>query len=90
VSYEILVEKHDVLQHSNDTDLQQWFNTNIGAFPMYYSTPSVREFIDMQGYYNVEMSFDNDLLDMLKRQLKTNNIGYLGNNEGWVNLKFRT
>lgn len=67
--------------------LEVFFKENIDFFPMYYATPTVREYIHLHGRYIIPMLMDERLFVMLYDILDTNNIGYLGNNEGWVNLK---
>ena len=67
--------------------LEVFFKENIDFFPMYYATPTVREYIHLHGRYIIPMLMDERLFVMLYDILDMNNIGYLGNNEGWVNLK---
>ena len=67
--------------------LEVFFKENIDFFSMYYATPTVREYIHLHGRYIIPMLMDERLFVMLYDILDTNNIGYLGNNEGWVNLK---
>lgn len=64
-----------------------FFKENIGKFPMFYTTPTIREYIDLNGAYILPLSIDYRLYEMLNRRIMENNIGYLGNSEGWVNLK---
>jgi CRISPR-associated protein Cas5 len=83
-----LVEK-DEKRKSKDKNslLDKLFNRYIGKFPQYYSTPTVREYVDFNGVYLVPLKMDKSLYDMLSYEISNNNIGYLGNSEGWVNLK---
>ena len=71
----------------DDKALKEFFKEKIDFFPMYYTTPTVREYIHLHGRYIIPMLMDEKLFTMLYDILDTNNIGYLGNNEGWVNLK---
>lgn len=71
----------------DDKALKEFFKEKIDFFPMYYATPTVREYIHLHGRYIIPMLMDEKLFTMLYDILDTNNIGYLGNNEGWVNLK---
>lgn len=64
----------------------EWFKEHIGCVPYYYSTPTTREFVDFEGRYLYKLKIDCKLLDLLLDG-SNNNIGYLGNSEGWVNLK---
>jgi CRISPR-associated protein Cas5 len=95
ISYDLLVDKR-MLKRSNknpkqvdDKALEEFFKNNIENFPLYYSTPTTREYISMVGKYEVQMTIDADLKAMLQENVLAKNIGYLGNSEGWVNLKFK-
>jgi len=89
VSYEIIARKNDILENGNETELNTLFKENLGKFPLFYSTPTVREFIAMDGKYEIAITVDTGLYTMLRAQILTNNICYLGNSEGWVDLKFK-
>jgi hypothetical protein len=39
--------------------------------------------------YEIQIIIDHDLYKLLKEQLLSENLGFLGTSEGWVNLKFR-
>lgn len=67
--------------------LEIFFKENVDFFPMYYTTPTVREYIHLYGKYIIPMIMDEELFEMLYKIFDANNIGYLGNNEGWVNIK---
>lgn len=70
-----------------NTLLDKLFNRYIGKFPQYYSTPTIREYIHLGKAYHISLLMDEVLFTMLSRELNTSNIGYLGNSEGWINLK---
>lgn len=74
-------------QKVDNNALEVFFKENIGNFPMYYSTPTIREYIHLNGVYIVPLLIDNALYKMLELEIEENNIGYLGNSEGWINLK---
>lgn len=57
--------------------------------PMYYSSPTPREFIVLDGNYQIKLLISSHLLNGLERSLDENNIAYLGTNEGWVNLSIK-
>jgi CRISPR-associated protein Cas5 len=91
LSYEMISRKNKLRnekQQLDDKELEKLFKENIECFPLYYSTPTTREYISMKGKYVVQLLIDPMLMKMLQREIKTDNIGYLGNNEGWVDLKF--
>ncbi len=63
------------------------YNTN---FPLYYTTPTKREFIQYHDNIEIILKLDKELFVELSRGIKTNNHSYLGNSEGWINLKIKT
>lgn len=94
VDYSIIAEKYrafDEIENSKsknkDKDKDDWFKKHIGQFPFYYSTPTTREFIFLDGVFKVNLCMDKNLLAMLSDNVSQNNIGYLGNSEGWVDIK---
>ncbi len=73
--------------------LDRLFKRYMGKFPMYYSTPTKREFALYDGNFQIKLSIDSTLFDHLTSKLQSENIGYLGTSEGWVNVtinKLRT
>lgn len=73
----------------DDSTLEKFFKDNIEQFPQYYSTPTTREYVFANGLYEIQIIIDHDLYKLLKEQLLSENLGFLGTSEGWVNLKFR-
>lgn len=67
--------------------LGAFYGENKGKYPFYYSTPTNREYIAMEGSYEIMLNIDSDLLKLLTEKISSNNNCYLGNNEGWVDLK---
>lgn len=56
--------------------------------PTFYPKLSKREYVNIcNGSYRYNLYMDTALFDLLKQNLKSYNIGYLGNSEGWVNVK---
>jgi CRISPR-associated protein Cas5 len=80
----------DTKRKSNEknTLLDNLFKRYSDKFPLYYSTPTMREYISMKGKYEIILSIDSELNTMLQKKILTDNTGYLGNSEGWVDLKF--
>ncbi|PLB87380.1 type I-PGING CRISPR-associated protein Cas5p [Dysgonamonadaceae bacterium] len=78
----------DTKRKSTDKNslLDKLFKRYIGKFPMYYSTPTNREYIQYGGTFQIKISMDDVLLWKLTKKLEKENLGYLGNNEGWVNV----
>lgn len=60
------------------------------TFPLYYPTPTKREYIHLEnGKYVFNMLIDNELLGMLEKRLETYNMAYLGNSEGWIDITLK-
>ncbi|MFZ5978526.1 MAG: type I-PGING CRISPR-associated protein Cas5p [Bacteroidota bacterium] len=78
--------KKKILPRST-TPLLLFFKDNIGAYPTYYSSPTLREYISFDGEIQLGLSIDEELLKQLENVLKDCSTGYLGNSEGWVELK---
>lgn len=93
-----MIEKWNKIKHSIENNdkrsskaknnlLDKLFIRYIGKFPQYYSSPTIREYIHLNGTYVVPLLIDKRLFSMLNTEIAKNNIGYLGNSEGWINLK---
>ncbi len=94
VDYSIIAEKYRVFgeiengeSRNKDKEKDDWFKRHIGQFPFYYSTPTTREFLYLDGIFKANLRIDKNLLMMLSDNISKNNIGYLGNSEGWVDIK---
>jgi CRISPR-associated protein Cas5 len=94
ISYELIPIKRTLKKNKkkpkqiDDASLEKFFKNNLDSFPLYYSIPTNREFIYTEGKYFLQISIDNELYKILLDRLSIINIGFLGNSEGWVNLKF--
>lgn len=73
----------------DDKALETFFKEHIEEFPQYYSTPTKREYLFAKGNYEIQIEIDQNLYKILNERLMTDNLGYLGNSEGWVNLNFK-
>ncbi|MDO4790316.1 MAG: type I-PGING CRISPR-associated protein Cas5p [Porphyromonas sp.] len=62
------------------------FEAQKGYFPTYYTTPTNREYVDIGGYYVIDLKVSSFLGKCLHESLD-NNIGYLGTSEGWINIE---
>lgn len=69
--------------------LDKLFKRYMGKFPMYYSTPTKREYTQYSGNFQIKLLIDPSLFEQLVARLQNENIGYLGNSEGWVNLTIK-
>ena len=97
--FRIIAQKYQAFTEIDDTDLKStekekekddWFKKNIGSYPFYYSSPTKREFISMDAVFKVKLSMNKELLILLTQNVQSYNIGYLGNNEGWVDVKIES
>ena len=64
----------------------RFYKAHTDKFPQYYVSPAIREFIDLDGSFSYKISMDSKLFTLLSFVYTTNNLCYLGNNEGWVNI----
>lgn len=77
------------LSDEEKKDKQSLINKRyINSFPFFYPIlPTKREYIVMEnGSYQYNIVFDNNLYKQLTKQLSSQNIAYIGNSEGWVNI----
>ena len=93
LSHEIIKEKRSLPKDEkgkiSDKTYTDFLKKNTSKFPMYYTSPTSREFIVLEGNYQIKLSMSFYLFEALKKALADNNLGYLGTNEGWVNLSLR-
>jgi len=67
--------------------LDKLFKRYNENFPMYYTTPTKREFIEFSGCIEIELNINDKLHDKLRTALSKSNLCYLGNTESWVNIQ---
>lgn len=68
--------------------LLMFFEENKKAYPMYYTSPTIREYIDYLGAnIQIQLKIDGRLFEKLVLALENCSTAYLGNSEGWVELK---
>jgi CRISPR-associated protein Cas5 len=80
---------YEVIPLKRDNKLIDLFIENPGKFPLYYSTPTNREYID-KNEFTYEMIFDNSFWELLNLRLEDCNLGYLGNSEGWIHIEVKS
>lgn len=80
------IDNSELKSADKEKEKDSWFKQNIGRYPYYYSSPTKREYISIDGVFKIKLSMSKDLLGLLTLSVQSNNIGYLGNNEGWVNV----
>lgn len=74
-------------ENRNSGNDEKWLTANMDKIPMFYATPTAREYIDFRGEYKYQLKLSSDLLDLLNDRVQKYNLGYLGNNDGWIDLK---
>ena len=77
------------LMKINPKELEKLFKENLGSFPLYYSSPSLKEYIIPKGNISLTLSIDEELLNILENKIDEVNTAYLGNSEGWVHLNLK-
>lgn len=68
--------------------LLKFFTENRKYYPMFYTSPTLREYTDyLGGQIQIRLTIDNRILQRLNNALKSCSSAYLGNSEGWVEIK---
>lgn len=87
-NYDWRIENSVTALHGTDPKTQtDFFVKNMGKFPKYYSSPKRREYIVVEGSYKYVTSTSQKLYAYLNNALVTCDSAYLGNSEGWVQIK---
>lgn len=74
----------------SNKELEVLFKNNLGKFPIYYSSPTSREYINYFGSIEINIIINSELLKNITVALQRNNYLYVGNSEGWINLNIET
>lgn len=81
-------EINDLKEKINKTPLLKFFIDNRKFYPMFYTSPTLREYTDyMGGQIQISLTLDNRLLMELNKALDSCSSAYLGNSEGWIEIK---
>lgn len=95
IDYKLIPEKRKLPRNEkkpgqvDDKLLEKFFINKKDQFPLYYSSPNKREYLFLDENYQFKIEIDKLLCQMLKARLVLVNFGYLGNSEGWVNIKIK-
>lgn len=93
LSYQLIKKKRNLPTDDkgkiSDKTYTTFLKENNSNFPMYYTSPTPREFIVLDGNYQIKLSMNAHLLKSLENSFEENNLAYLGTNEGWVNLTIK-
>lgn len=85
---EIINNIYRLPKNERDKEWQKVYNKYVNIFPMYYQSPTKREFIKVKGEYGFPIMTTESVLELLIDAISQLNAPlYLGTNEGWINLK---
>jgi len=85
LDYQKLREKQIQLK---SISLKEFYKSNLSSFPLYYTTPTLREYADYLGQsIQLSLKIDQNLLSLLNQAINECSTAYLGNSEGWVEIK---
>jgi len=84
LDYELLRIKPQSLQNGT---LKEFFLRYKKKFPMFYTSPTLREYIEYDGIIQIGLQMSEPLYEALNNSLIINSTGYLGTSEGWVEIK---
>ncbi len=84
-------DKFDKKEKKNLKDklINDFVANNLERLPMYYTSPTAREFIIVNQPYQIKLLINEHLFNMLNDCFEEYNIAYLGTNEGWVDLSIK-
>lgn len=84
LDYELLKTKPKNLDNKG---IELLLKTNRKQYPMYYTSPTLREYVVHEGEIQIQIDIHEPLFVELKNALQHNSTAYLGNSEGWVEIK---
>jgi len=93
ISHELIPIKRELPRNEtkpkliDDKELEIFFKKEKNSYPLYYSSPTTREYIKYSDHLSVQVAMDSDLSSALLESFKSNNLSYLGTSEGWVDVK---
>lgn len=74
---------------TDDNEHNTWFKNSKGKFAQFYTTPTKREYVHLNGQFEYDVEIAAVLYKNLFKACGENNIAYLGNSEGWVSVKIQ-
>lgn len=86
ISIDVIKEYYHIFKDSNEETKGKWFKNNIGKVPFFYSSPTNREYIHIDGAYCIPLIIDLKLAEKLRESISENNMCYLGTSEGWIDI----
>lgn len=94
IEIDLIADKHTVFEEtlkeksSKERKRDAWFKEHIDKIPCFYTTPTSREYVDVDAVYSIALNVDSKLVKLLEHAY--NGICYLGNSEGWVHVDIKT
>ncbi|MDG5800298.1 type I-PGING CRISPR-associated protein Cas5p [Marinilabiliaceae bacterium ANBcel2] len=79
----------EISSKEKTNQLDKSFKEHIGKFATFYSSPTPREYIIPNEPIEINLTIDPKLLHTIKESILINNNMYMGNSEGWINLKVK-
>ena len=87
--YNLFTNWKDLPSKESESKKDEWFKNNIGRIPCFYTSPTPREYICLDAVMEIPLMLDVNFAELLLAEAKISNICYLGNSEGWVNIKIK-
>lgn len=87
--YNLFTNWKDLPNKESESKKDEWFKNNIGKIPCFYTSPTPREYICLDAVMEIPLMLDVNFAELLLAEAKISNICYLGNSEGWVNIKIK-
>ena len=92
----LVAERHNLFfswknlpSKESETKKDSWFKTNIEKIPIFYTSPTSREYVYIDAIVEMTIQVDVNLANMLLSQAVVSNVCYLGHSEGWVDVEFK-
>lgn len=97
IDVSLVAERYNLFTKWNDltskkesnSKKDEWVKNNIGKIPYFYTSPTPREYICLDAVMEIPLMLDVNFAELLLAEAKISNICYLGNSEGWVNIKIK-
>lgn len=86
----VIADKQAVFsKDKSDSEIKKkWFKNHIEQIPCFYTSPTNREYVDLDALYEIQINIDRKLLAMLNET--SCGVCYLGNSEGWVQVDIKS
>lgn len=87
--YNLFTKWKELSSKEAESKKDEWFKSNIGKIPCFYTSPTPREYIYLDAIMEIPITMDRMLAEKLLPIKKISNNCYLGNSEGWVNVELK-